>query len=115
MPGGILSLSADGDKPGTGIVWVSMPLSASANRQVVRGILRAYDASNVGQPELWDSERNAADGVGMFAKFCPPTVADGKVFLATFAEEFVDGNGIHRVKDPNQGGLRPALAVYGLR
>lgn len=115
MPGGILSLSADGEKPGTGVVWVSMPLSANANRQVVRGILRAYDATNVGQPELWDSERDPADSVGMFAKFCPPTVADGKVFLATFAEEFSDSQGIHRVKPASQGGLQPALAIYGLR
>ena len=39
-------------------------------------------AANVARPELWDSEMNPGDGLGMFAKFCPPTVANGKVYVA---------------------------------
>lgn len=85
-PGGILSLSANGSTPGTGIVWASQPV-ADANASTVPGILRAYDASNVAV-ELWNSQQNPGrDGVGNFAKFCPPTIADGKVFLATFSNE----------------------------
>ncbi|MFL6450453.1 MAG: hypothetical protein ACJ746_22650 [Bryobacteraceae bacterium] len=110
MPAGILALSADGDKPGSGIIWVSMPLKANANNEVVRGILRAYDASDVSQ-ELWDSERNPADSVGMFAKFSPPTVADGKVFLTTFAAE----NVVNRVHVVDTTREKPALAIYGVR
>lgn len=109
MPAGILALSADGDKSETGIIWVSMPFAANANRQVVKGILRAYAAADVSK-ELWNSERNPTDSVGMFAKFCPPTVADGKVFVAAFAAENIV-NGVHRV-DPARE--RPALAIYGL-
>ncbi len=112
MPGGILSLSSDQDKDGTGIVWVTMPLAEDGNLRVVRGILRAYNASNVSMPELWDSEANPADGLGMFAKFCPPTVANGKVYVATFQEEDVLGNNVHQ---PKAGGNRPALAIYGLK
>jgi hypothetical protein len=111
MPGGILSLSANGDNADSGIIWVSMPLAENANQKVVRGILRAYAASDVSK-ELWDSEREPADGTGMFAKFCPPTVADGKVFMSAFAAEKIGQDGVHHV-DPTRE--KPALAIYGLR
>jgi hypothetical protein len=85
MPGGMLSISANGNAAGSGIVWASLPLQGNANQNVVPGILRAFDAENVAQ-ELWNSHQNAArDDVGNFAKFCPPTVADGKVYLGTFS------------------------------
>jgi hypothetical protein len=114
MPGGFLSLSAHGDEDGTGILWVSMPYGSSANHNVVRGVLRAFDASDVSRGELWDSE-NTGDGndrLGQFAKFCPPTIANGKVYMATFQQEAVGNDGVHRKA---QGGDQPALAIYGLR
>ena len=43
MPGGILSISAQGDQDGTGIVWASHPISDNANQAVVDGMLRALD------------------------------------------------------------------------
>jgi len=86
MPGGILSLSSDGVKKASAIVWASMPLSKNANRQNVPGVLRAFAASDVTN-ELWNSEMNPADRLGNFAKFCPPTVANGRVYMATFASE----------------------------
>jgi hypothetical protein len=114
MPGGFLSISADGNKDGTGIVWATMPFADNANLNVVRGVLRAFDASDVSNNangQLWSSEDEniPADGLGMFAKFCPPTVANGKVYVATFQQERVD-NGVHE-KMP--GGNLPALAIYG--
>ncbi|MFC5865319.1 hypothetical protein ACFPT7_23640 [Acidicapsa dinghuensis] len=114
MPGGFLSLSADGDHDGTGILWATMPYAANANHMVVRGVLRAFDASNVAKGELWDSENSGDpnDGLGQFAKFNPPTVANGKVYVATFQQETILANGNH-VKAPN--GDRPALVIYGLR
>ena len=85
MPGGMLSISANGRTAGTGIVWASHPYDRNANTQVVTGILRAYNASDLKQ-ELWHSKQNSIrDDVGNFAKFCPPTVANGKVYLATFS------------------------------
>jgi hypothetical protein len=87
MPGGFLSLSANGRDQATGIVWASHPYKVDANRQSVEGVLRAYDASDLGK-ELWNSKVNPTrDNVGLFAKFCPPTVANGKVYLATFSKE----------------------------
>ena len=87
MPGGFLSVSADGGKAGTGIVWSSAPYDANANWNTVPGIFRAYDASDLSH-ELWDSKMNPArDDAGMFAKFCAPTVINGKVYLSTFSDQ----------------------------
>jgi hypothetical protein len=88
MPGGSLAVSANGDKPGTGIVWVSMTISRDANQAVVAGVLRAFDASDVSK-ELWNSQQNAArDSFGNFPKFNPPTVYNGKVYQPTFSKQF---------------------------
>jgi hypothetical protein len=85
QPGGILSLSANGTNAGSGIVWASHQLTGDANQGVRPGILRAFDAQDVSR-ELWNSEMlSARDSVGLFAKFVPPTVANGKVYLATFS------------------------------
>jgi hypothetical protein len=99
MPGGILSLSANGRNLDSAILWASLPLKGDANLATVEGVLRAFDALDL-KKELWNSEQNSArDRVRMFAKFCPPVVANGKVYLATF----------------NDGSPRPnKLVVYGL-
>ena len=90
-----------------------MPFSDDANMNVVRGALRAFDASDVSKGEIWGSEDsgNANDGLGFFAKFNPPVVANGKVYVAAFQQERID-NGHHLKAD---GGLMPALVIYGLR
>jgi len=114
MPGGALSVSANGDTDGSGVLWVTMPYGANANGTVVRGVLRALDASDVSRTELWDSENtgNDHDRLGRFAKFCPPTVANGKVYVATFQREIVGTNRIH---SKAAHGEQPALVIYGLR
>ena len=86
MPGGELSLSANGATPGTGILWVSQPLTGNAVQTTVPGILQAFDASNVAG-EIWDSHLVASDDCGAFAKFASPTVANGKVYLPSFANQ----------------------------
>jgi hypothetical protein len=84
-PGGILSISANGTNAGSGIVWAAHQLNGSANNVVQPGILRAYNAQNVTN-EIWNSQQLInRDAVGNFAKFVPPTVANGKVYLATFS------------------------------
>jgi hypothetical protein len=85
MPGGILSISADGKRAGTGILWATHAVGCDGNHNVCPGILRAYNAQNV-STELWNSDQvKTRDAVGNFAKFVPPTVANGKVYLATFS------------------------------
>src|SRR5215469_807489 len=84
-----LSVSANGSISATGIVWAALSNSLDSNQQTVAGILRAFDASNL-STELWDSKQNTArDDVGNYAKFVPPTVANGKVYVATFSNQLL--------------------------
>jgi outer membrane protein assembly factor BamB len=81
-PCGALSISSNQSLAGSGIVWATIPL-ADPDHGTVHGKLCAFDATNVGK-ELWDSDQNAfRDDYGYFAKFVPPTVANGKVYIAT--------------------------------
>jgi hypothetical protein len=125
----VLSLSADqnAQRPEeTGIIWATHPTGCKraeacnaedarkdptcwcdANVGVVPGILRAFDAYHLdalGQlKELWNSEQDLsrADRLGQVAKFTPVTVANGKVYAATFA-------------DPPPGKGPAKLVVYGI-
>jgi hypothetical protein len=92
MPGGMLALSSNGTKANTGIVWALAPIDGDANHDVVPGIARAYDATNLDptplDPQtprlklLWDSKRS---GVAFnHSKFCTPVVADGRLFVPTY-------------------------------
>ena len=88
MPGGTLAITADGDKPGSAIVWVTINIALDANNAVVPGMVRAFDASDVSR-QLWDSQANAArDAVGLYAKFNPATVYNGKVYVPTFSNRY---------------------------
>ena len=85
--GGSLSLSADGQREGTGIVWASIPFNGDGNHGTTPGVLRAFDANNLSR-ELWNSEQNSArDRTGDWPKFSPPTVANGKVYEASFSDQ----------------------------
>jgi len=79
MSGGFSSLSANGDKDG--ILWVSYPLG-DGQWQNVPGRLAAFDATTL--RELWHD-----DGGYLFAKFTPPTVADGRIVRATLSGKVV--------------------------
>jgi hypothetical protein len=84
MPGSILAVSANGGN--NGIVWASCIYSGDAVHDIVPGILRAYDANNLGT-ELWDSYQNQSrDDLGNLAKYVPPTIANGKVYMASFSD-----------------------------
>ena len=81
MPGGFLSISANGVTDG--IIWASTPFAADASQATVEGVLRAFDAVTL--QELWNDKQNEPrDGIGNFAKFVPPTVANGKLFVPNF-------------------------------
>ncbi len=98
MPGGFLSISANGNS--NGIVWASTPYNADAVHQVVQGVLYAFNADTL--KLLWsDKLDDARDEIGRFSKYCPPLVANGKVYVPNFGPlGTTDGSG--------------SLVVYGL-
>ena len=87
-PGAIVTASSNGTMAATGVVWASTLTQAvsgtydSAWHHIVAGELYAFDAEDVSKM-LWSSEQNAADSLGLFAKFCPPIVVNGKVYVGT--------------------------------
>ena len=70
------------------MLWATIATSGDAeNNPPVPGALYAFDANNVAT-ELWDSTMNSArDGFGNFAKFVPPLVANGRVYVATASNQ----------------------------
>jgi hypothetical protein len=82
-PGGILSLSADGEE--RGVLWANAALTAHGSGHINGpGVLRAYAANDITH-ELWDSNMNPdRDTPGRVSKNAPPTVVNGKVYLASF-------------------------------
>ena len=86
-PGAMLSLSANGDKDG--ILWAAIHATGDSWHESRPGILHAYDADDIGR-ELWSSLENAGrDDCGEYSKMAPPTIANGKVYLASFGTENV--------------------------
>jgi outer membrane protein assembly factor BamB len=85
MPGGMLALSANGDKGG--IVWATAPIDGDANKEVVPGIIRAYDATEYDlepEPDKTRMRRIWQFSGFTYSKFCPPVVADGRLFVPTY-------------------------------
>jgi uncharacterized protein (TIGR03437 family) len=79
-----LSLSANGAT--NGVVWLT---TGNYDIDGVPGTLYALDASNIGN-ELWSSSANSGrDQLGGLAKFAPPTVANGRVYVPTFSNAVV--------------------------
>ena len=129
MPGGFLTLSANGGDPDSGIIWAAMPRrNQDALNEVVPGVLRAYrahPATTGGKlTEIWNSDEGAApasdrdcdddattahDELGLFAKFVSPTVSEGKVYMATFSNQLV----VYGLKGalPRNARLAPSAAV----
>jgi hypothetical protein len=119
MPGGELTVSSNGLQPATGIVWALVPINGDSNScRGVKGMLLAVNAEDVTQ-ELWRSQANDAvasdtrDSYGLLARFDPPMVANGKVFVPTGG----DAEPLRRYNGPRpaQGPAHYYLAVFGLK
>jgi len=82
MPGGMMSISANGSHSGTGILWATLPRAGDANQMTVPGALYAYDAENL--KFLWSSTAAGDDPLN-FAKGSPPIVVNGKVYVASIS------------------------------
>jgi uncharacterized protein (TIGR03437 family) len=75
-----LSVSANGSA--NGIVWFT---TGNFDLEGVPGTLHALNAADL-SIELWNSDLNSSrDQLGGLAKFAPPTVANGRVYVPTFS------------------------------
>jgi len=84
-PGAMLSLSANGNKDG--ILWAAIHATGDSWHESRPGVLHAYDADDI-RRELWNSlELPTRDDCGEYSKMAPPTIANGKVYLASFGSE----------------------------
>jgi len=89
MPGGLLSLSINGSRASTALLWATIPSGDGQDALThsnVPGTLRVFAAGEVAR-ELWSSDGPEraflSDRLGRFAKNAPPLVADGRVYVAT--------------------------------
>ena len=80
-----LAVSGDSNTAGSAILWYTV-----ANFYVTQqpGTLHALDPSDLTH-EFWNSDMVPTDALGRFAKFVPPTVANGRVYVPTFSNELV--------------------------
>ncbi len=89
MPGGFCSLSSSGNRPGSALLWCTIPYG-DANATVTNGRLLCYDPENLithgdGSQTvrvLWDSEQTAIPFI--FNKFDPPFVWNGQVYVPNY-------------------------------
>lgn len=91
FPGGMLSVTANAGTAGTGIVWATfstIPCDGQGGTcggyitfSPQPGTLAAYDASNVSRRLYSTAQNPGRDSLGNFAKFTPPTVANGRLFV----------------------------------
>lgn len=89
-PGGQLSVSADGETLGSAVLWTvrSKRTSPGLAQSAGAGVLQAFDALDVTH-ELWSSDTSPNDMLGSIAKFAPPTIANGRVFVGTASNQLV--------------------------
>lgn len=89
-PGGALSVTSNGEAPGSAILWAvrgkrtSPGLAASTGA----GTLLAFDADDITR-QLYSSDEDPADVLGNATKFAPPTIANGRVFVGTSSNQLV--------------------------
>jgi outer membrane protein assembly factor BamB len=84
-PGAMLSLSANGSRDG--ILWAAIHATGDSWHESRPGVLHAYDADDI-RHELWNSlQVPSRDDCGEYSKMAPPTIANGRVYLASFGSE----------------------------
>lgn len=85
-PGGMVTISSNGTTAGSAVLWALLPTSGDAWHATAPGALYAFDASDITKHSLWNSnlDETPLAPLGTYAKFSPPTVANGKVYAASF-------------------------------
>jgi hypothetical protein len=85
-PGGMVTISSNGTVEDSAILWALLPTSGDAWHSTAPGALYAFDAANIADHSLWNSNQDGTPltPIGTYAKFSPPTVANGNVYCASF-------------------------------
>jgi outer membrane protein assembly factor BamB len=108
MPGGMISISSNGNQAGTGVVWATMPTpeiaQPSPGMNTTPGHLYAYNAETI--ELLWDQHFST------MGTWVEPTIAGGNVFIGTSAKELIayelgPASGVTRQKSISQGFRAP--------
>lgn len=104
MPGGMVSLSANGNIAGSGVIWATLPDSDrfAAGTYSWPGHLYCFDASTL--QLLWDTK---FDSLGHWV---PPTIAGNKVFVATSSDKLL-AYGLRTVLTENLAQVVPNRAI----
>jgi outer membrane protein assembly factor BamB len=103
-PGGMVTISSNGTVEESAILWALLPTSGDAWHSTAPGALYAFDAANIVDAPLWNSNQDGTPltPLGTYAKFSPPTVANGNVYCASFPPTTAPG-------------ATGKLMVYGLK
>ena len=98
MPGGMMTISANGSQSGSGVLWAAVPRNGDANHFTVPGTLYAFNAETLAL--LWSST-GVGDDLLNFSKGSIPVVANGKVYVGSFSN-LVNIYGLRPVVPPPQ-------------
>jgi hypothetical protein len=90
MPGGMMTISANGSQAGTGVVWAALPRNGDANATITPGSLYAFNAETLAL--LWAST-GVGDDTYSFSKGSIPVVANGKLYVGS-ASSLIDVYGL---------------------
>ena len=86
-PGGILAISANGSDAATAIVWASVSRVMNGPGKLMAFKAVPEKSTPTQLTKLWDSEFCEEDSLEGGSDFIPPTVANGKLYLATGANK----------------------------
>ena len=116
MPGGFLSISASGGR--NGILWASVPVEtgdATITSGDVKGRLIAMNALTL--EKLWEDTDESTIPLVAFAKFVPPTIAQGQVFRAAYKNAVhvygLKSPLVNRRPAPPRAKKKPRTRAYG--
>ena len=85
-PGGILSVSASGEKADSAIVWAYTSSVGNGPGKLMAFSAIPGPAAPNRLEQIWESDTCAGDAIETGSTFAPPTVSNGRVYIATGAD-----------------------------
>jgi hypothetical protein len=85
-PGGILSISTNGEKADSAIVWAYTSIVGNGPGKLMAFRAMPDAAAPDRLEEIWESDTCTGDTIDNGSTFAPPTVSNGRVYVATGAD-----------------------------